>query len=237
MKSSALARLESLLQTRNLAGSLARPDPDGLRLVSSGHPGIDAALGGGWRRGEVSELVGLRSSGRTSVLVATIADVRRRGELVGLVDALDRFDPWTAAAAGVDFAGVLWVRGPALAVEMAQARPALLERAVHQALRALDLLMRAGGFGLVVLDVGDVPARVLRALPWTTWLRLARANEGRETVCLLVGEGTMGRSARGASIQLTAASRWAGASVQSRRLIGLDIRGHDRRATIRRTRE
>ena len=56
-------------------------------------------LGGGWRRGEVSELVGARSSGRTSVLLATLAAATARGEVVALVDALDRFDPASAAAA------------------------------------------------------------------------------------------------------------------------------------------
>jgi RecA/RadA recombinase len=224
MKSALLTRLETLLQTRKLDTTLApawRTSP-GSRAVSTGLPALDDVLGGGWRRGEVSEIIGARSTGRTSVLVSTLAAATRRGDVVGLVDAADRFDPESAAAAGLDLERVLWVRGPSLTVEMA--RPALLDTAVHQAVRALDLLIRAGGFAVVALDVADVPPRVLRALPWTTWMRLARTNEGRESVCLLAGNAAMGRSARGASVRLEAAIRWTGASAQSRCLTGLDVR-------------
>jgi recA bacterial DNA recombination protein len=192
------------------------------RAASTGIVALDAALGGGWCRGDVSEIVGNRSSGRTSVLVAALAAATCRGELVGLVDAVDRFDPASAAGAGLDLDRMLWVRGPALSVEMM--RPAMIDRAVCQAIRALDLLVRAGGFGVVALDVADVPPRCLRALPSTTWLRLAHANAGRETACLLVGEAPMGRSARGASVRLETTRRWTGASRQSRRFSGFEIR-------------
>jgi RecA/RadA recombinase len=86
--------------------------------VSTGLGALDAMLGGGWRRGEVSELIGARSTGRTSVLFATLAAATARGDVVGLVDALDRFDPASAAAAGVDLDRVLWVRGPTLTAEL-----------------------------------------------------------------------------------------------------------------------
>ena len=76
---------------------------------------------------------------------------------------------------------------------------------------------------MVALDVADVPARHLRALPWTTWLRLSHANEGRESVCLLVGESPMGKSPRGISVHLEAARRWTGASAQSRRFSGFRV--------------
>ncbi len=189
--------------------------------VSTGLEPLDAMLGGGWRRGEVSELVGARSTGRTSLLVRTLAEATRQREIVGLVDTVDRFDPRAAAEAGLDLDRVLWVRGPALTVELS--RPAAIERAVHQAVRAFDLIVRAGGFAIVALDLADVPARHLRALPWTTWLRLAHDNEGRDSVCLLVGETTMGKSPRGTSVHLDATRDWTGDSPQSRRLSGLTI--------------
>jgi hypothetical protein len=150
------------------------------------------------------------------------------GGIVGLVDTVDRFDPAGALRSGVDLDRVLWVRGAQVAVE--QARASLVDRAVHQALRAADLLVRAGGFSLVVFDVADIPPRYLRALPHTTWMRLAHANAGQPTVCLLAGESPMGRSARGATVELAAAPRWTGASPQSRRLAGLDIHARVRDA-------
>jgi len=226
MKSTALLRLESLLQEKRFGETVTRswlPEP-GVSAISSGVTVVDRALGGGWRRGEVSELVGARSSGRTSVLLSTLAQATSHGEVVGLVDAVDRFDPVSAAAAGVDLDRVLWVRGPCLTVE--SARSDRLTEAVHRGLRALDLIVRAGGFAVAALDVADVPSRYLRALPWTTWLRLAHANEGRDTVCLLVGEAPMGKSARGTSIRLDASPQlhqWTGSSPQSRRFAGLEI--------------
>ena len=57
-------------------------------------------------------------------------------------------------------------------------------------------------------------------------MRLAHANEGRDTVGLLLGEAPMGRSARGASVTLEAAACWRGDSAQSRRLTGLTIQAH-----------
>ena len=114
----ALARadLESLLRTRQLDRTLttALPPLDpgtNPRLAPSGIPALDARLGGGFPRGQLSELVGPRSSGRTSLLLQMLAAATARGELVALVDALDMFDVESAAAAGVDLARLLWIRG------------------------------------------------------------------------------------------------------------------------------
>ncbi len=150
-------------------------------------------------------------------MAASLAASTARGEVAALVDTVDRFDPASAAALGLDLSRVLWVRGPALTVEAA--RPAMVERAVQQAVRAFDLIIRAGGFGLVVLDLGDVPPRVVRSLPHTTWLRLAHANEGRDTAGLMVLDSPMGRSARGVTLPVQGAPRWIGSSDQSRRLV------------------
>lgn len=150
--------------------------------------------------------------------MASLAAATRQGQVVALVDALDRFDPASAAAAGVDLERLLWVRGPSLSLGMA--RPDMLDRAIKQAIRACDLIIRAGGFAMVALDLADVPPRRVQALPSGTWLRLAHANEGRETVCLLAGETSMGRSARGVSIHLEAQTMWTGESRQSRRFAG-----------------
>jgi recA bacterial DNA recombination protein len=223
MSSVPLAHLESLLQARHLDTTVLRAWLTEARApaASTGLPALDEALGGGWRRGELSELVGPRSSGCTSAMVQTMAAATARGEIVGLVDALDRFDPVSAAATGLDLSRVLWVRGPSCTAE--RAKPALLERAVHRAIRAQDLLIRAGGFGLVVLDVADVPAVFLRALPMPTWLRLAHAAEGGHAAGLVVGSTPISRSARGATVRLEGTSRWTGDSPQSRRLWGLEI--------------
>jgi len=223
MATAARLRLEQLLQSKKLDGTLLRPwlAPAG-KVIPTGIAGLDDALAGGWPAGEISELVGHRSSGRTGTVIRTIAAATVRGDLVGLIDAFDRFDPAGAAAAGVDLDRVLWVRGPACTVE--QASPALLDRALHQAIRAFDLIIRAGGFALALLDLADAPPGAIRALPAATWLRLARGLEGRDAVALLVGETPMGRSARGATIRIESSRRWAGRSPQSRRFTGFEVR-------------
>ena len=238
MRSAAIQRLESLLQAKRLAQTLPRPEhlPEDA-ASTTGIAALDTALEGGWRRGEVSEILGRPSTGRTAVLVTTLAAATARGEIVALVDPFDQFDPVTASAAGLDLDRVLWVRGTSLIGGALAGRPAhpvvrshpfararLIEDAVSRGVRAVDLIVRAGGFGVAALDLADVPSRVLSALPFTTWLRLAHANEGQRTVCLLVADGPVGRSARGASIQLDASRQWTGASRQSRRLAGFEVR-------------
>ena len=225
MASASLTRLESLLAARRLDGTLARKDADAaVTLVTSGVSSLDTSLGGGWRRGEVSEILGGASSGRASVLCATLAAATARGELVALVDTFDRVDPITAAATGLDLSRVLWVRGPSLTpTATVSRRDSLVEGAVLRAVRACDLILRAGGFGVVALDLAGAPARALRDLASSTWMRLAHANAGQQTVCLLVGEQAMGRSARGVSVRLTSSRRWSGASPQSRRFAGFEI--------------
>ena len=203
----ALARadLESLLRARRLDRTLTTALPpvdpcDEAAIAPSGVPSLDARLGGGLRRGHVSEIVGARSSGRTSLLLQTIAAATARGELVGLVDALDMFDVESAAAAGIDLARLLWIRGhvvsnPGLCADMNQ-------RALEQAIRAFTLVLQAGNFGLVVLDLAEAPATAVRRLPFTTWMRVQRMVEGSQTACLLVGGEPMARSAAGLTLRL-----------------------------------
>ena len=102
MASSAVFKLESLLEARRLDRTLAREPASPPPVQSTGIARLDAVLDGGWRQGEVSEVVGPRSSGRTSLLVATMASATAGGGIVGLVDAVDRFDSAGAASAGVD---------------------------------------------------------------------------------------------------------------------------------------
>src|SRR5262245_19836337 len=111
-KTMALARadLESLLRARRLDRTLPTilDARDETALAPSGVSSLDAHLGGGLPRGHVSEIVGVRSAGRTSLLLRSMAAATARGELVALVDALDMFDVESAVAAGIDLEHVLW---------------------------------------------------------------------------------------------------------------------------------
>jgi recombination protein RecA len=57
---------------------------------------------------------------------------------------------------------------------------------LDQALRATDLLMQAGGFGAVVLDLGDIPPETVNRIPLATWFRYrAAADRTRSSFLLL----------------------------------------------------
>lgn len=219
--SSAAARiaLESLLQARKLDTTLTSRHPSARDDQAASLPtglSLDDLLGGGLPRGQVSEMVGPRSSGRTSAACVILADATARGELVALVDTLDRFDPASGAAAGIDFACLLWVRGDdvplgsrRLAPEWEPSRPqpgrarrSQAARALDRAIKALNLVLQSGGFGLVIIDLADVPLETVRDLPFNTWLRLQRVVEGGDTACLILADAHVARSAGGVSVRL-----------------------------------
>jgi recombination protein RecA len=231
------AAIEALLRARKLDRTLTTAAPavvpdEGAddqwpgSVVSTGLPALDVRLGGGLRRGQISEIVGPRSSGRTSLLMALAGATTRRGELAAFVDTLDGFDPASAAAAGVELTRLLWVRGAAAPGE-AQAR------AIDRALKAANLLLQAGDFSLVALDLADVPPRALQRIPFTTWPRLQRVIEGGRTAFVLLGADHIARGPGGVTIALEAPrGRWAGTSDRARLLRGVDVRARIIRARV-----
>jgi hypothetical protein len=234
----ALARadLESLLRARQLdrtlTTALPQIDPrDDHALAPSGISALDARLGGGFPRGQLSELVGPRSSGRTSLLLQMMAAATARGELVALVDGLDMFDVESAAAAGVDLDRLLWIRGH-IVTNQGLCRE-LNQRAIEQAIRAFTLVLQAGNFGLVVFDVAEAPADAMRQLPFTTWLRLQRMVEGRQTACLLIGSQPMARSSAGLTLELGIRDSGFGIRFGERLFDGLDVHARVIRARAR----
>ncbi len=133
--------------------------------LTTGEEAVDALLGGGWPVGKVAELVGAASSGKTSVAVATVAAATARGELALWVDTSGQFDAASVAAAGVCLEQLLVVQA----------------KEPGQAVRAVELVLEASGFTVVVVDVGGEQLQEGRGfrreerarLP----LRLARAVE------------------------------------------------------------
>jgi recombination protein RecA len=242
MANHARAVLESALRVRKLDRTLTtalapleRMDPSALAPMDV--DAVDACLHGGLPRGQLSELAGPRSSGRMTLLLQLVAAATERGELTAFVDTADRLDVASAAAAGVDLTRLLWIRGHALAnlgpgragpfgpAEVSRAGPSgPAERIVDRALKALNLVLQAGGFGVVAIDLADVPPAALRQIPFTTWLRVQRTIEGSDTACVLLTSEPLARSAGGLTVSLTGRATWAGTSDQSRRLAGVDMR-------------
>ena len=175
----------------------------GIPIESSPPPGweregIDGLLGM-FPPGRLSEIVGPRSSGASSLLLALVARITTsgssnvggssngggsgKGGQVAFVDGMDALDPLSAAAAGADLSALLWVRcGGRLRV----------------ALRAADLLARCPGFALVVLDLDD-----LGPIPASACIRLQRAVEGTSTTLIVRTE----RHREGSPASLVLAAR------------------------------
>jgi hypothetical protein len=80
-------------------------------------------------------------------------------------------------------------------------------------LRAADLLLHAGGFGVVVLDLPEVAPEVWNRIPTSWWYRFQRAAEHTPTILLLCTERAQARACAQTSIELTAPSvHWQGNS-------------------------
>ena len=208
-------QVEALLRERKLDRTLTTPLPavTGAEHVAEfGLPPLDARLAG-VPRGQVSELVGSASSGRTSLAWTWLGAATTRSESVALIDTFDRFDPVSGAACGIELSRLLWVRGQAITKTASAVDPVwlpgaravdgpgtLLERTIDRSLKALNLVLQSGVCTAVVLDFADVPLTGIRRVPQTTWLRLQRIVEGTDVACLLLGPVPLARSAGGVTI-------------------------------------
>ena len=217
--------------------------------ASTGLADLDALIGGGLPRGEISEITGEASSGGTSVILSLLAEATARGEVAAYIDVSDSLDPISAVAAGVELERLLWVRcGQAGGVqfpaslrarqapskkksgtvhfapsELSIQKDLFVRRSVQSpffhspsyggrrngskaqrsnhtpspnyspppnqgetAWRALNLVVSAGGFGVIVLDLGGVSGR--RLGPWRNrpWMRLMRTVKDGSTVLVIL---------------------------------------------------
>ena len=67
-------------------------------------------------------------------------------------------------------------------------------RNVEQSLRVTELLLQGGGFGLVAVDLGDVPPRWARRVPLAFWFRFRRAVENTPTVLVVLDQAPCGKT-------------------------------------------
>lgn len=197
MPSSAAVRLKIESDLQHRYPSALTPAPRTIREVApTGIATIDELLLGGLPVGAISELTGPASSGRTNIAQAFLARRTHTGSVCAWVDAGDAFDPESAAANGVLLGHLLWIRcsdrpadrQSAHRQKAAQKKTPPWHR-LDQAIRATDLLLQAGGFTAIVLDLGDEAIEHGRRIPLATWFRFRQAAD--RTRCSLV---VLGRS-------------------------------------------
>ena len=164
-----------------------------VETLSSGVEEIDA-LTNGLPRGAISEIFGPASSGRTSLMYSILAYATTHEETCALVDTNDVFAPAAAAVAEMDFDRLLWLR---------------CAGNLEHAFKATDLLLHAGGFGLVILDLGDIAGKEARRIITSWWYRFRRTVEDRPTVMTVISEEACTRSCAALTLELKGEAEWS----------------------------
>jgi recombination protein RecA len=154
------------------AASLTRPEPEVLESALGGIP-----------RGALTEIAGF---GRTAFLYSLLAAASAGEEFCAVIDAENAFDPVSAAAAGVCLSQVLWVR---------------CGGNVEHAIKVADLLVQAGGFGMVAIDLGDTPVNVVQRIPLAAWFRLRQAIGNTKTILVSLAQCIHARSCSALKIE------------------------------------
>jgi hypothetical protein len=130
-------------------------------------------------RGSIAEILGNESTGRTALAQSMLATATLGGEIAAWIDCEDAFDPASAAKAGGDLGKMLWVQ---------------CGHRLETALKAADMVLHNGGFGLIVLDLCNVAPGALNRVPISYWYRMRRAVEHTPSVLLILGQQSITRS-------------------------------------------
>ncbi len=125
----------------------------------------------GCPRGRITEIVGPASSGRTSLLHSILAEATRLGEFCAVVDTTNSFDPVSAEAADVNLRALVWIR---------------CNGDIEHAVKAADLLVHSGGFGVIALDFCDLSRWATQKIPMSCWYRFSRAVEKTPSVFVVL---------------------------------------------------
>lgn len=73
---------------------------------------------------------------------------------------------------------------------------------IEQALRATDLLLQAGGFSAIVLDMGSLAPEHVSRIPLATWFRYRAAAERTQSSVLLLTQHACSKSSAGLVLRL-----------------------------------
>jgi len=185
------AEIESNIAGR-FADAFRLQEKRAVETLSTGVLEIDS-LTGGIPKGAVTEIFGAASSGRTSLMLSLLSYATRHDEICALVDVNDVFAPTSAVPAEIDFDRLLWVRCGAN---------------LEHSFKATDLLLHAGGFGLVILDMGDVPGKDARRIISSWWYRFRRTVENKPTAIVVISAESCTRSCAALTVELEGMTEW-----------------------------
>jgi recombination protein RecA len=225
MPSSRLIRAQIEAALAEKIPSALTPQPRVLRpAAATSIREIDELLQGGLPMGAISEITGAESSGRTSLALAFLAATTQAGKLCAWVDASNALHPESAAAIGVDLTRMLWVRCGVLPAENRRAPISTGKSSTNksstnksrtgklsarkpwfpldQALCTTDLLLQAGGFSSIVLDMGSIAPEYASRVPLTTWFRFRAAAERMQLNLVLLTQHACSKNSAGLVLRL-----------------------------------
>jgi hypothetical protein len=196
-------KIESFLTAR-IPAALSPRLHQVTELLPTGIAEVDALLEGGLPLGSLTEITGPDCSGRSTLVASILAGATRHGAACAYVDVADTFDPLSAAAIGINLRRLLWVRAGRTEISDKQVWASL-----DRALRATDLLLNAGGFRVIVLDMGDVRAEQVRRVPLASWYRYRLQAEKSQALFLLLVQTPCASSCASVVLHCTEAhERW-----------------------------
>ena len=170
-------------------------------ITSTGIQQVDQFIEGGLPRGAITEIFGRASSGRTTFILSSLAHATAHEEVCALIDTNDVFDPQTASPAGINLDHLLWVR---------------CHNNLEHAFKAADLILQAGGFGMVILDLGDVPAKSAKRIISSWWYRFRRTLEATSTAMIVITEESCVGSRAALALELNQETCVWSSAVQTR---------------------
>lgn len=182
-------------------------------VAATGIAVVDQLLEGGLPVGAISELTGDVSSGRTSLALQFVARRTSEARPCAWVDVNDELDPESAAANGVRLKWLLWIRclddaGRATDAKSRRQTRIFTPRSswtrLDQALRATDLLLQAGGFASVVLDLADAAPEKANRIQLATWFRYKQAAERTQCSMVVLGRRAYAQSAAAVVLECSA---------------------------------
>jgi recombination protein RecA len=168
------ALLRTQIETRIPAAFhvISRPEP---KYLQTGIGSIDDLVGG------------VPLSALTEVYGSLLAHSTQE-HFCALVDASDSFDPTTALLAGSDFSKLLWVRCGKTKQKL---------RSLEQTFKVTDMLLQSGGFGLIAVNLSNIPERSVRNIPMSTWFRFSRVVENQPTALVFIEQNPHATSCAG----------------------------------------
>jgi len=167
--------------------------------LSSGLAALDAIIDDGIVRGRVSEIICPIGSGRTTVGARFVAAATQAGEVSGWIESARSFAPAAIAAGSARLERILWAAVDDRRKLVPEPSSGLRHNSSAAVFKAADLVLQAGGFGVVVVDLGTnaVP------LPLSIALRLAREAERSGAAVIVIAPHRICGTFAALSLQLS----------------------------------